>query len=343
MNINHRHFGIILFVAAAYALAASCAKESSLGLNDLNKSYFDSWMHVNHPDLQKTGLGIYILEDTPGTGELVTDDDYYIFARYTYYDLDGNITGTTEEDVDKQLGSYSTSNYYGSDIIFMDTDYSSAGLMEIFKGMRVGGTRTAIIPGWLNATASYDTEEDYLKNCTGTDAICKVTLEGKVEDIYEWEIDTLERFTLHQMADVDSTVYGYYYQQLVAPKDTTSYPNDTSFYINYTGRLLNGKVFDTTIKDTAKFYGIYSATKSYAPVCIKLNEDFTEITMSSSSSSDGSTLVNGFSYCLSQIGRYEKGRVAFYSGHGYGYTGSSPSIPKYAPICFDIEVVDEPE
>ena len=47
------------------------------------------------------------------------------------------------------------------------------------------------------------------------------------------------------MVKTDTTqVDGFYYKQLQAPSDTTSFPKDTTIYINYTGRLLNGLVFD---------------------------------------------------------------------------------------------------
>ena len=153
----------------------------------------------------------------------------------------------------------------------------------------------------------------------------------------------MERYTARMMNDVDSTFYGYYYQQLKEPTDTTTFPRDTTFYINYIGRLLNGQVFDTTIEDTAKFYGIYSSSKTYKPQMVKLNETYTEITLGGSSSSDGSTTIDGFAYCLSKLKSYEKGICAFYSALGYKYSGSGNVIPKFAPLTFEIEIVDKEE
>ena len=64
--------------------------------------------------------------------------------------------------------------------------------------------------------------------------------------------------------------------------------------------------------------------------------------MSSTESGEGSTMVDGFSYCLSNMKKNEKGIVAFYSVYGYGTNGKG-SIPKYAPISFEIELVPKPE
>ena len=329
--------------AAALLLSGACASEESTPRNEAAKRHLDAWMSVNHPGIGPTGLGIYILDDQPGTGETLQDADAFLFAEYTFRDLDGNISSTTLEKLARQLGTYQQSNCYGPSVLVNSKAYTQAGLLEMFKGMKVGGTRTAVIPGWLNVTEDYDTAQEYLDKCTGSNAVCTVTLTGKTDDIVKWEVDTLEKYTARYMNDVDSTFYGWYYQQLKAPKDTVTLPRDTSFYINYTGRLLNGQVFDTTVEDTAKVYGLYASSKTYQPVYITLNEDYTRITMAQSSSSSGSTVQNGFSYCLSKMKRYEKGRCAFYSRLGYGYSGSGSKIPRFAPLVFDIELVDKPE
>ena len=334
-------------VTALALVAAACAKEASVSKNGDNKLFLDAWMSVHYPDVQPSGLGVYITEDQPGTGREITDEDTYLFVRYTYSDLDGTISGTTEEKVAQQLGSYSKGTYYGPTVIINNKYITQNGVLDMIKGMRIGGTRKAVIPGWLNTTLSngedYTTGEEYLENKSGSDAIYTITLTDATSDITKWEIDSLERYTARVMDNVDSTFYGYYYQQLKAPSDTTTLPRDTTFYINYTGRLLSGQVFDTTVEDTAKFYGIYSSSKTYAPMAVKLNETYTEITLGESSSDDGSTTINGFSYCLSRMKAYEKGVCAFYSTLGYGYSGNGSAIPAYSPLSFEIELVDEPE
>ncbi len=334
--------------AAIAVLPGACVKEETTTTNGDNKLQFDAWMSVHYPDAKSSGLGIYIIEDQPGAGEAVTDDDYFLFIRYTATDLDGNIGGTTEENVAQQAGSYDTGTYYGPSIVLKNKWMTQAGILDMLDGMKVGGTRKAIIPGWLNVALDdnedYSTAEEYLDNKTGSNAIYTLTLIDKTDDIYKWETDSLERYTDIHMNGVDSTMYGYYYQQLVAPSDTTTFPTDTTFYINYTGKLLNGKVFDTTVKDTAKFYGIYSSSTTYEPKLVTMKETYTSITIqsASSTSSEGSTTISGFSYCLSKLKSHEKGVCAFYSGLGYSYSGSGNAVPKYAPLVFEIEVVDKP-
>lgn len=334
---------ILCGLAAAALLPAACATEESIPVNEAAKRYFDAWMQVNHPAAEPSGLGVYIIDDQPGIGASVGNEDQYLFVEYTMRDLKGTIQETNVAKVAQQLGTFDQGRYYGPRVLLNSRAGTKAGFLDVLQGMRVGGTRTAIVPGWLNVTKNYETAEEYLNKESGNPAIYTCTLTGKTDNITKWEIDTLERFVARHMSHVDSTLYGYYYKQFKAPSDTTTLRRDTSFYINYTGRLLNGRVFDTTVKDTAKMYGIYSKTKTYAPVQINLKENFTEITMGSSGSSSTSELVKGFSYCLSKMKKHEKGVCAFYSPYGYSYTGSGKAIPPFAPVSFEIELVDKPK
>ena len=89
MNISNR-ITVVYAILAAMVLAASCAKEGTSELNADNKAYFDAWMKVNHPSVSPTGLGVYIIDDQPGTGAVIDDDVLYIRCEYSSMDLDGN-------------------------------------------------------------------------------------------------------------------------------------------------------------------------------------------------------------------------------------------------------------
>lgn len=339
MEMNR--FGILV-IAAAAAICFSCVRSEQTGINDANKRYFDAWMKINHPDAVREGLGIYILEETIGQGAKAGNaEDYpYAYISYTSSDLDGTITETTDADVAKQLGTYAgASKYYGPVVRLRNSTAMTAGQDMVIDNMNVGGTRKAVIPGWFNTmTVRADSEEEYLSKVTGTDIVLTLTLHDVFKDLTEWQLDSISRYLSHKYSHpVDSLKYGFYYIQTKAPDDDTPFESDATVYLNYTGMLLNGDIFDTSISEVAKDAGIYSSGGSYSPMKVTLKENYEDITTTTSSGSSGS-LVKGFSYCVSLMKAGEKGTCIFYSGLGYEGTAKD-KIPAYSPLRFDIEMI----
>lgn len=334
----------IAYIVMAVA-AAACARTVEPGANEASKRYFDAWMKIHHPDAKPTGLGIYVIEDEPGTGAVVTDDGF-VYADYIVTDLEGNITSYTDRNTAKQLGKFDTTAFYGPKVITTMDNTIQAGLADAIVGMKVGGHKKVIIPSWLMTYSVYDTPEEYLNTSSSySDAIYDITITDFTEDISKYEIERIGKYLAEHkeeygnMSVADSLQYGFYYKELVPPIDTTSFPTDTSIYINYTGRLLSGLVFDTTDERTAKNHNIYSSSRSYEPVKIKWGEKYSDLKMGSS----GSSVVSGFALTLWQMRAFEKGVGIFYSPLGYSYNGSGSSIPSYSPLVFEIEIVAEPE
>ena len=332
--------------------AAGCAKTVQPGVNDANKRFLDAWLSVNHPDVKPSGLGIYVLEETEGTGAAVEKDGFAI-VNYTIRDLDGNISSYTGKETAKQLGKYDTTFYYGSKVWTTTDETIQAGVSDAIVGMKAGGHKKVIIPGWLLSYKVYDSAEDYLNppkgkkkkdedNTTVTydHAIYDIEVVDFAENVYEWEVRNIGDYLAAEpslgLSVADSLQYGFYYRQLTAPTDTTSFPKDTTIYINYTGKLLSGLVFDTTDERTAKDNGIYSSSKEYKPVSVSWGESYSDIKMGSSS------IIGGFGLTLWQMRAFEKGVGIFYSPLGYSYSGSGSSIPGYAPLIFEIEIVKKP-
>jgi FKBP-type peptidyl-prolyl cis-trans isomerase FklB len=337
----------ILYTAAA-ATIAGCAKEVSVGSNDANKRFFDAWIHVNHPTVTPTDLGVYVLEETKGNGTTVEKDGFAI-VDCIITDLEGNIKDYTDKETAKQLGQYDTAYYYGPKIWTTTEGTIQAGVADALIGMKAGGMRKVAIPGWLLTYKVYDNAEDYLNppkdelttSTTYDNAIYEFNVRDYVKDINEYQIGQIDEYLKDNpqlgLTVKDSLQRGFYYKELEAPQTLDSLKSDTTVYINYTGRLLNGLVFDTTNERVAKDNGIYSSKKKYKPVPVKWASDYADIRL------DGSTIIKGFALTLWQMQAAEKGVGIFFSDLGYSYSGSGKSIPGYAPLVFEIELVAKPE
>ena len=336
--------------AATAAILSGCAKQEATKTNSTEKLYFDSWIHVWNSEHQtkavEHGNGIYILEDEPGTGsEWNPSAHTFAYLDVTVSDLDGNISSTTSEKVAKKIGTYKETYYYGPKINTITEGGCYVGLEDALKGMKMGGRRKVAIPSWLLTGTRYDNKEEYLKHSVdASNAIYDIKLVDMMADVYKWETDSMEVFVAKYMDGVDSTYfagdstalkYGFYFQTVKEGTTTQKMSTDTTFYVNYTGRLMNGRVFDTTIADTAKVWGLYDATKTYEPVEITMDEKLTEIQMEGTSS-----LQDGFQAGVSMLHNMETARVAFYSAHGYSYSGMGSAIPPFSPLCFEFQVVE---
>ena len=332
---------------AAYILAGfvvlSCAKAVKTGPNEAEQRYFNAWMSQNHPGVQPTGLGIYILEEEDGTGATVKEDGF-IYADYVTTDLEGNITSYTDKQTAKQLGKYDTTSFYGPKVMSTTEGTMPAGLAEALIGMKEGGRKKVIIPSWLMSHMSYDTEEEYLASSSSSaSTIYDITVRTYTDSIQLHEINLIEDYIKKNPQIFNSKMVndttGFYYQPLSENISTEKFEKDTTIYINYTGRLLNGLVFDTTIEKVAKDNGIYSSSRTYGPTEVNWGEKYDDITLGSSKS----TVIPGFALTLWHMHPMEKGMGVFYSPLGYSFNGSGSSIPGYAPLIFEIEIVAKPK
>lgn len=332
---------------AAYILAGfvvlSCAKAVKTGPNEAEQRYFNAWMSQNHPGVQPTGLGIYILEEEDGTGAAVKKDGF-IYADYVTTDLQGNITSYTDKQTAKQLGKYDTTSFYGPKVMSTTEGTMPAGLAEALIGMKEGGRKKVIIPSWLMSHMSYDTEEEYLASSSSSaSTIYDITVRTYTDSIQLHEINLIEDYIKKNPQIFNSKMVndttGFYYQPLSENISTEKFEKDTTIYINYTGRLLNGLVFDTTIEKVAKDNGIYSSSRTYGPTEVNWGEKYDDLTLGSSKS----TVIPGFALTLWHMHPMEKGMGVFYSPLGYSFNGSGSSIPGYAPLIFEIEIVAKPK
>ena len=280
------------------------------------------------------------IEEQPGTGLEWNENLPVSFVTYTVRTLDGLVSDNTDEQWAKQLGTWNQTYYYGPQVLLTGKEVSYAGIDALLDGMKIGGTRTAIIPSWMCTTSRFDTVDEYLKN--GADgssvtAIYTVNLQGQVPNLAEYEMENLRRYSAESVTDTLSTAAVFFKSFTEFDKEPAEMPNDTTVYIDYIGRRVSdNQVFDTTIADTAKFYNIYNPAKTYAPIAVKMAENAADVTISSVK------VKEGFGHGLKAMHAGEKASFAFGYNLGYGSTGSGDLIPRYAALRFDVELVPEP-
>jgi FKBP-type peptidyl-prolyl cis-trans isomerase len=119
---------------------------------------------------------------------------------------------------------------------------------------------------------------------------------------------------------VKPTASGLYFIEKTKGKGPKAKEGD-KLKVNYTGRLLDGTVFDTNNEEEAKKAGLYDERRPYEPV---------EFTVGS--------LVPGMNEALTMMSPGSKATILLPSALAYGERGGGP-IPPYSPMVFEVEVV----
>lgn len=94
--------------------------------------------------------------------------------------------------------------------------------------------------------------------------------------------------------------------------------------VDYVGKLLSNKVFDTSIEQVAKDEGIFSTSRDYLPLDFPIGYNF---------------LIPGFEFGVSLMEQGDVATVFIPSKFGYGKQGSA-SIPSNAPIIFELNLIE---
>lgn len=336
---------LVIPAAIAALLAFSCAKSYNPPTSQLNRERFDAWMKENHPDVAKSAHGIYVLSETEGSGALVGNEENspYIRIEYTLRNpYTGKISATTRETVAKQIDAYDPSYYYGPVIEYRGDNALYIGFEDIIRTMKVGGSKTAIVPGWLINSKRYDDEEKYIEEFESTDPILyEVSVTDTIHNLDSWERRKMKDYIETSFPGTQAVADTSFHHIIREEGSGEKYGSSGQFKINYTGRLVDGKVFDTTIESVAKDNGIWNKDKTYAPMVVTLADKYTDVKLSESSSSEGSSTIIGFAMALKEMRPGEKCTAIFQSSLGYGSAGSGGSIPAYAPLRFDIEAIVE--
>ena len=94
--------------------------------------------------------------------------------------------------------------------------------------------------------------------------------------------------------------------------------------VNYTGKLLDGTVFDSSIEADAKVANIYNPQRPYEPIKFVLEQG---------------QVIKGWDEAIQLMTKGSKAKIIIPSNLGYGPRGGGP-IPPYSTLVFDVELVD---
>ena len=296
----------------------SCAEDKNESDRSIQERILDAYIKEKFPQAKKLESGLVMIDFQQGSGEELERRDGGYF-EYTTQSLSGDYIETTDEELAKQLGSFSNSNYYGPVLYEMGYKTTYKGLEELMIGMKIGGKAKFILPPWLSVTGSNGDRWEESANL-----IYEIELKEVINNIDNWEADTMRRYAAIHYPGLDTLSSHFYFKKLHDAK-ADSLESET-VQVRYIGRLLDGWVFDTNIADTAKKYGIYDTENDYNALDFKHSNDIETMEQDNS-------MVRGFCMALKDMSYGDKAFTMFGSKYGYDYTGKDPIGP-YQPLIF---------
>ena len=100
-----------ILAAVTATLAVSCAEEKSESPESVQERIIKAYVEKYYPDAVRSSSGLYMLEQSEGTGRTPLDTSY-VLVEYTISYLDGSYSSYTYDSIAKQLGAYTHSGYY---------------------------------------------------------------------------------------------------------------------------------------------------------------------------------------------------------------------------------------
>ncbi len=95
--------------------------------------------------------------------------------------------------------------------------------------------------------------------------------------------------------------------------------------VNYTGKLTNGTIFDTSNEELAKKNKLGNPMRTYEPIRFSIGKD---------------PVIQGWTEGLQLLNKGGKATFIIPSSLGYGDRPAGNKIPPYAPLVFEVELVD---
>ena len=199
---------LLLAVLLTGACAVDPAEDENYSLDRVMKS----WIKVNYPGLTPYGdTGLYLLEMNQGTGAAV-GDSAYVWAHYVKRSLDQTVSATNIQSLAEQIGTYTASSDYSSDIWRVDQGYLPDALEKVLKTMRAGGYAKIALPA--SASSHDNAVYDAFSRLTETsNQIIELTVDTVVTDIYDYQERAMKEWFGKHYARTDTVAEHLYFKK----------------------------------------------------------------------------------------------------------------------------------
>jgi len=153
----------------------------------------------------------------------------------------------------------------------------------------------------------------------------KAKAEEAVKEQIAIDAKIIEDYLIENGIEAQSTPEGLYY--VITKEGSGDLPlTGTKVVVNYTGTLLDGTMFDSSVEEDAKAGGVYREGRDYsAPFEFPLGQG---------------RVIKGWDIGIALLNKGAKATLYIPSGLAYGARGSGQVIAPNSVLKFDVELVD---
>lgn len=148
-------------------------------------------------------------------------------------------------------------------------------------------------------------------------------LAQKREQAKEAEVPAIEKYMQENGLSAQPTESGLYFILTQKGSGKTA-SRGQKVKVNYVGKRLDGKVFDSNIEEVAKANDLYMAEREYEPMEVPAGMG---------------RMIPGFDQALMMMPKGSKATVIIPFELGYGERAVSEDIPAFTTLVFEIEMV----
>lgn len=317
----------ILLPLMGFLFFTSCEKEvDEREADELLR--LEAYMSIHYPDAKPLESGLYYIVIEEGEGESPKDDNYLLY-NFTGRNLDDYVYETNHKETARLYNLYSPFIYFAPYFQRFSKDSESApkGLIEGLSYMKEGSVVRLVMPSKLAYGAKrHGGMYPY------SSLIMDVELKRIVEDPEAYEEEIIIEYINDQFPELSiedayqDSIYILYNSVIDHPiqEINDSIHSGDKVNLHYTGRFLDGWVFDTSEKEVAKENDTYQEDNPYNPLKIEVgSEDY----------------IQGFSLALQNLMAPSTALVLIPSKYAYGKEGTS-NIRPYSPLVFTLTILD---
>lgn len=272
------------------------------------------------PNMQPTPKGAFYQKFTNNTGEKIKLNDVITFNFIQKTDKDSILFSTYKSGKPVQAQIQPSQNV--------------GDLMDVFPLLAVKDSALVKVPtdsvfkGHEEARPPFFPKGSYLtfilkieKVQSLTDAIAEKKAEG--QKLKDNEAAAANSYIATNKINATTTASGLKYVITQPSVKRKPVAGDTVL-VNYTGRILSGKVFDSSIEAEAKKAGLDQPGRPYEPISVVVGQG---------------QVIPGWDEGLLLLNEGSKATLIVPSALAYGEKGAGQDIPPYSTLLFDVELV----